>query len=276
MPLATFLGAIAFTMSRGGFLALLVGMVVFAIYRFQGTKTVQVAPGMYIETYKRGGGKAIAFLIVMVPIMLVGFGGRQSTYDSNQGSSSSNRIELWADWLQEVKGHPILGVSPTIAPADAAAPESDASPPGDSGDLALKKLRNVAMNHLAHNSYIQSFADLGFFGGVCFLGAFLCSIGTLHRYAFGKTNIYDLEQKRVHPYLIAAVSSYMTGMLSLSINYLVTTVFVLALPLVYYGMTPCFPPVRPARMDSRGVLLLTVASVGFLGCMYVFVRIFNH
>ncbi len=69
--------------------------------------------------------------------------------------------------------------------------------------------------------------------------------------------------------------AYMTGMASLTINYYITTAFVLALPLSYYGMTAAYPVVRPPALDSRGLFRLCVISVGVLGLIYVMTRLFR-
>ena len=261
-PLGVFLGAIAFTSSRGGFLALLTGLVAFAIYRFQGKQLVRISPTRAIEVYKPGGGKrAVGFVLLLLPFMLLVFGGRQTQIDASTGTGNE-RIGLWSDWLLIFRAQPILGVSPDISPAD-------------DKEEGSARLSNLNVTHLAHNSYLQAFADLGFFGGVCFLGAFVCGMSTLNRYAFGKTNILDPEQKRLHPYLCGSMVAYMTGMASLTINYYITTAFVLALPISYYGMTAAYPVVRAPALDSRGLFRLCAISVGVLATIYVFTRVFR-
>jgi O-antigen ligase len=263
VPMGVFLGAIAFTSSRGGFLALLIGVVAFAVYRFQGKTLVQVAPGMAVEVYKPGGSKrAAGFVLLLLPFMLLLFGGRQTEFDASKGTGN-DRIGLWSDWLYIFRSEPFLGVSPDISPAT-----------DDSGE-GTSRLNNLNVTHLAHNSYLQAFADLGFLGGLCFLGAFALGISTLNRYAFGKTTILDPEQKRLHPYLCASMIAYMAGMASLTINYYITTAFVLALPVSYYGMTAAYPVVKPPALDSRGLFRLCLLSVGVLGAIYGVTRVFR-
>ena len=263
LPMAVFLGAIAFTSSRGGFLSLLTGLVAFAIYRFQGKTLVQVAPGVAVEVYKPGGAKrAVGFVLLLLPFMLIAFAGRQTNIDPSKGTGNE-RIGLWSDWLYIFRTQPLLGVSPDVAPAT------------DNPEEGSTRLASLDVTHLAHNSYLQAFADLGFFGGLCFLGAFALGISTLNRYAFGKTTILDAEQKRLHPYLCGAMVAYMTGMASLTINYYITTAFVLALPIAYYGMTASYPVVRPPALDSRGLFRLCVLSVCVLGTIYGVTRVFR-
>ena len=264
VPMAVFIGAIAFTSSRGGFLSLLAGLVAFAIYRFQGKTLVQVAPGMAVEVYKPGGQPApsascCCSCCSCSPV----FGGRQTEFDASKGTGNE-RIGLWSDWLYIFRTQPLLGVSPDVAPA------SDNPEEG-----STRLVANLAVTHLAHNSYLQAFADLGFFGGVCFLGAFAFGISTLNRYAFGKTTILDAEQKRLHPYLCGSMVAYMTGMASLTINYYITTAFVLALPVAFYGMTAAYPVVRPPALDGRGLFRLCVLSICVLATIYGVTRVFR-
>ena len=153
-PLGVFLGAIAFTSSRGGFLALLTGLVAFAIYRFQGKQIIRISPTQAIEIYKPGGAKrAVGFVVMLLPFMLLVFGGRQTQIDASTGTGNE-RIGLWSDWLYIFRSQPLLGVSPDVAPASDDKEKEEGS----------SRLSNLNVTHLAHNSYLQAFADLGFFG----------------------------------------------------------------------------------------------------------------
>lgn len=266
IPIAVFLVAIGLTKSRGGLLALLAGIAAFAVYRFQGAPGL--APGVHGR--RTGAWKAVAFLVLAMPLMLVFFGGRQTEFGL-EGSTGQGRIALWSDWLQEFGTSPLWGISPAVASA-AAGKEQQLE--GGKG-VRVRALRETGPSHLAHNSYLQAFADLGFLGGTCFLGAFLLAFITLHRYAFGKTWILDPDQQRLHPHLVAALAAYMTGMLTLTINYLVTTAFILALPLTFYGMTRCYPPVAAPRLDMGGVGRLLLCSFGFMAFTYLVARFFR-
>lgn len=268
IPLAGFVVAIGLTQSRGGLLALLVGTGAFAVYRFQGAQ-----PGRQVSGRKTGAWKAVAFVVAALPLMLVFFAGRQTEF-SLDGSTGQGRIALWSDWLQEFGTSPLWGVSPAVAPA--APPKGEgAATTGPAAPTGEKRGLHVNVSHLAHSSFLQAFADLGFPGGACFLGAFLFAFITLHRYAFGKTWILDPDQQRLHPNLVAALAAYMAGMATLSINYLVATAFILAMPLSFYGMTPCSPPVAAPRLDSSGLVRLFLCSAGFMVFTYIVARLFR-
>ena len=238
IPMAAFLGAIGFTMSRGGLLALIVGCVVFSVYRY-------------------ASKKAFVFSCFALSALLILFAGRQTDI-STSAETSTGRIGLWSDWLQEFRRSPIIGVGPKFEAADEGA------------------LDTVPEKHCAHNSYLQGYADLGLFGGACFLGAFVFAFATLHRYGFKKTTILDAESHRLLPYLMATLAAYMTGMMTLMLNYLTSTMFILALPLAYWGMTPCYPSVRVPKLTGETLVRLALASIGYLAFIYVFVRLFRN
>ena len=239
LPMGIFLGAIGFTMSRGGLLALIVGTVVFAVYRYSSKR-------------------ALVFSSFALVALFLLFAGRQTEISSST-TTGAGRIGLWSDWLDEFRQSPVIGVGPKFE-----------------AEEVVVAVDQAAEKHCAHNSYLQGYADLGFFGGACFLGAFLFAFGTLHQYGFGRTYILDPEAQRLLPYLMASLAAYMTGMMTLMLNYLTSTMFVLALPLAYWGMTPCYPSVRIGRLGVESLFRLALASVGYLAFIYVFVRLFRN
>ena len=269
IPLAAFMAAIAFTMSRGGLLAFLVGMAVFAVYRFPSVQRIQIGPGRYLEKLSPGGGRAVGFLLAMTTLALLGFGGRQANIDAKDGSAQG-RIELWSDWMMEFRYHPVLGVSPSVSTQTAEAdPGEGAKPKGN--------VKNANTDHLAHNSFIQAFADLGILGGICFLGMFLWGFATLNRYAFGKTQILDPEQKRLQPYLIAAIDG-VHGRNADAVDQLPDHDDVRAgaaggLLRDDAVLSKLVSPPPPGRKGHRPV---SCSAIGFLAFMYVFVRVFRN
>jgi hypothetical protein len=64
--------------------------------------------------------------------------------------------------------------------------------------------------------------------------------------------------------------------MTLVLNYMVATAFVLALPLTYSAMTPTYPPVRRPDLGVGGMLRLLVAGIGYLAFIYVIIRVFRN
>lgn len=89
LPLSLYLYCLMLTQSRGGFLAMLTGMLVL----FQA---------------KYGWKKAIPYMLVGLPVAIVLFGGRQTSIDT-QGGTGQDRIQLWAMGFAEMTRHPIFG-----------------------------------------------------------------------------------------------------------------------------------------------------------------------
>ncbi len=90
LPLALFGCALALTQSRGGFLALLIGMLVFFYVRF-------------------GKVKSIALIALALPVLFWMFAGRQ-THVSIAEQTAHERIQLWSDGLLLFRQNPVLGI----------------------------------------------------------------------------------------------------------------------------------------------------------------------
>lgn len=251
VPIGLFLSSVFLTRSRGGLLALLAGLVVFMVYAYRQANAPTLAAG---AAPRKSPILGILVLACVIPVLLLA-GGRQ-TEISTDTNTAQTRFGTWSDWLVEFRNNPIIGIGPRLGPR------------ADRGHAA-----GLEDRLLAHNSFLQPFADLGFAGGLCFLGAVGFCFVTLGRYGPNKTIILDADLARLHPYLMAALVCCSVGFLTLSINYLIPVFFVLAIPVAYYGMTPCFPPIKAPALTFAAVVWLVVASIGFLAMMYAVVRV---
>ena len=89
-PAGVFLYALTLTHSRGGFLALLAGMMVLFYARF-------------------GPKKASVLATVALPVMFVLFAGRQTNI-STDGDTGQDRIQLWAEGFIMFRESPLFGI----------------------------------------------------------------------------------------------------------------------------------------------------------------------
>jgi hypothetical protein len=130
------------------------------------------------------------------------------------------------------------------------------------------------LKHLAHNSYLQSFADLGFFGGVLFVGAFFIALWALYRYNSQDCVLLNGDLRALQPYLVASVCAYAIGMMSLSICFVIPTYLMLALSVSYTQMARRAALVAPPvlRLDVALLGRMIVVGIGTLAFLYVFVR----
>jgi len=197
-------------------------------------------------------------MALVLPLLFLGFAGRQTSISLSSGTGNS-RIGLWSDWMDEFRAHPVIGISPKVI-----------------SEVVDTKAPGATVKHCAHNSYLQAFADIGFFGGLTFLGAVIFAFYTLHQYGFQKTTILDSELERFHPCLVAALAVYMMGMMSLMLNYVIPTFFMLALPIAFYGMTPCYPPVLRPRLSAETLIKLAIGGVVYLAMTYAAIRLFRN
>src|SRR6185369_8878214 len=103
----------------------------------------------------------------------------------------------WSDGLEMFKASPIFGVG----------------------------VEEFAKNagQVAHNAYMHSFAEIGLFGGMFFVGACYFALRALNRLGSPSVLLLDPDMERLRPYLMAAFAGYAAGLLSLSNCYEVPT-----------------------------------------------------
>jgi putative inorganic carbon (hco3(-)) transporter len=206
-----------------------------------------VLAGLAVLIRARFGWRWAIFLGLPLLMGLVLFvGGRQTTLSTEQGTGQ-DRIQLWSEGLQMVRSAPVLGVGFDHYTEEAGL--------------------------VAHNSYLHAFAEMGLLGGGCFLGAVATALAGLYALCRDFRRVRDDELRRLHPFLMGAVVSYATGMLSLTLITPIPTWTMLALSAVYCRLAQADPPPPAVRIDGRFVQRVLVLSVVYLLCLYVFVRL---
>ena len=148
----------------------MVGLMVLFRSRFRGTKSLVAA------------GAALAVMFVL-------FGGRQTSLNTEEGSSQS-RIQLWDDGFERLKRSPLIGIG--------------------SGQFGQE------MGHIAHNAFVQTYTELGFLGGTLLFGQYLWGLKNLTKLGSKQVTLPDPEVRRVQPFLLASLASYATSEMSLT------------------------------------------------------------
>ncbi len=207
--------AIFMTRSRGGFLALIAGLSVLG--------------------FRIVGGQKTAILAFFGMLLMVFVGGGRQTEISFTTNTAQSRIELWSDWMMTFRSNPFVGAGVSLDSEEG----TEVSP--------------FAGEHLAHNSYLQAFADMGFPGGVCFLGAFCLSLWTIRSLGASDAVLVDPDQHRLQPFLLGAVTAYAVGLISLTLTYAVTTYLVIGLATAFVRVNVTQPPLPPLRFDAKYV-----------------------
>lgn len=228
-PIAFFLYAVALTESRGGFIAMLVGAVVFVYARWGWKKTLPIAG-------------------VLLPSAFVLFAGRQTAISLTAGTGQS-RIQLWAEGLSIFRQNFLFGV----------------------GEGVFVEY----FSHVTHNSFVDSYVEMGFLGGTLFLGCFYVAIVGIYRVGSSGSPLLNVELRRMRPYVLTLVSVWAVGLLSLSRGHVVPTYTVLGIGAAYAGLGAEYTPrdVRLPRWGARLVPTLVTVSVGFVATTYAFVRV---
>jgi hypothetical protein len=192
-----------------------------------------------------GWRKSAALGALALPALFVLFAGRMTNIEAGSGTGQE-RIQLWSDWLDAFRSSPLLGVGPSNNAA-------------------------VQITHVAHNSFLQGFADLGLFGGSLFLGAFFFGFLLLRR--AGQAPVVSPEMARMRPYLLALVVGSGVCMLTLSLPYVIPTYLVLGLATAYAVVAPAPRAAPLLRCDLQLVQRLALVSVAWLAAVYLFVRV---
>lgn len=188
---------------------------------------------------------------VLGPVALSGllllFSGRQ-TQLSTTSDTAQERIQIWSESLSLFRQSPVFGIG--------------------HGNLVEE------LGHVAHNSFIQCYAELGFPGGMLFLGAFVFALTILHWLGRYESDIADPELRRLRPYLMALIAGYAVGILSLSRSYVVPTYLTLGLAVIYLRLAWPHSRVPAVQLSWRAVGWLAGVSVAFIATIYVFIRLF--
>jgi hypothetical protein len=226
-PLGGFAYGIVLTRSRGGFIALVAALAALLYARF-------------------GRTRATLLGLLLLPALLVVFGGRQTDI-STEDATAQSRIQVWAEGLVLFQQDPLFGVGMNYYFEE--------------------------VGHVAHNSYIHCFTELGFLGGAAFFGAFYLAVRSLYRLGAHRDQVPDPELGRLRPYLLAMVVAQAVGMLTISRAYEVPTYMVLGLAAAYLqSLTPV--ELTGLRLDSRLAFRVAAASLAFLAGAHAFVRLF--
>jgi O-antigen ligase len=117
-------------------------------------------------------------------VVLLVFAGRQTSIDLSSGSGQS-WIELWRDGMVLFVGRPLFGIG-------------------------SNRYVDYA-GHVAHNSFIHCYTELGLFGGTLFLGAFYLAFWPLLRLGSKKVPTVSPDLGRQRAYVMAVVAGYAGG-----------------------------------------------------------------
>jgi O-antigen ligase len=229
------------TKSRGGFLAMLTGLGVPVLVRY-------------------GWQRAAIIGALGMPALLLLFAGRQTDISAS-GGTGQTRVQIWSEWLTRFRDNPLIG-------------EGMAFQDEDPLKLAQMRAAGIGQGHVAHNSFLQAFADVGFVGGCLFLGMVGVALWSVWRVGKHRGMPLDPGSRTLQPFLLGAAAAYSVGMMTLSLWITAPTYVILALAAAYPRLYRSDPPLAPVRLDVGLLGRFVIAGVAFLTAMYLFVRLF--
>jgi hypothetical protein len=237
---------------RAGARWLWLGPLAILIYALSLTQSrggfLALLGGLFAFLLTRFGWRATLGLgSLLLPGLFIALAGRQTELSASTGTGQE-RIQIWSDGLLLFRDAPVFGVG-------------------------MNEFE-VFVGHVAHNSYLQGFAELGLFGGALFLGAFFLAVANLSRTRRKGSAITDPELRRLHPYLTGAVAGYAVGMFTLTLNYIVPTYMILGLVSAWNRVSVTGPGAPPDPFDLRLVRRFATLALLYLVGLTVFVRIF--
>ncbi len=187
-----------------------------------------------------------ALALLALPVLA----GRQGEIDL-EGGTGQERIQMWAEGFDAIKSPDILfGI----------------------GQNTYQDLAGL----VAHNSYVHSYVELGFFGGTFFFGCFFFAALALFRVTDPKLEIRHPELRRFAPYQAALLAGWGVGLFSLSRCYIVPTYMIIGMAASFIALAG--PQLTTAcwlvAWNRQHVYKLLMSSAGLLAFLYVFVKVF--
>jgi hypothetical protein len=205
-----------------------------------------LAAGLGAMVYaKYGWKKAVLTALMASPLVLL-VGGRQADLaGAMSGGTGEARTELWSESLQLFKQSPLFGIG-------------------------YQQYSEVPMQ-VAHNSFVHSTTELGFFGGMVYLGAFAIPLFALGQLIFRQKQIADPQLRHLLPFVFGLLVAYSVSMLSLSRCYVVPTYLVAGVAAVYLRAVGR-KIVLPTFTFNRALLArLAFAQVAMLVVTYLYI-----
>jgi hypothetical protein len=198
--------------------------------------------GLVWATSRYGWKKGLAAMLVAFPLFLALSGGRQADMDLGSDDTAYQRAEFWSEGLSELKRNPVTGIGVHQYEED--------------------------LGHVAHNSFVHAYVEMGLIGGGFFLGAFALAALALYRVK----PTWNPVLMRLQPFILAMVIGYAGGAFSLSRNYIAPTYMILG---IAEAVLMLGRPALPIwfRFDGNMVFRLAGLSIAGIIVLKIFTTI---
>ena len=205
--------------------------------------------GMVWLATRYGGRVAIALGMLGAAAMPIALG-RHASMDLSSGTGQ-HRIQAWSDGLVQLKSFRVFcGI----------------------GEGQYEHVAGL----VAHNSYVHSFVELGFFGGALFFGCFYFPAYAFLRMKRSGMPIPHPELERMFPYVAAIVAGWCMGMASLSRCYVPPTYMVAGVAAAYLNLVGYYraQPAPLVTFNRNSAQQWALCSAGLLACCFLFIKVF--
>lgn len=239
------------TTADSGFVARLVWLTPIPLFVFALLETHSrggllgvLAGGAAYLFARYGSTRGVPLAVAAGVATLVMIGGRQGSVEG--GGTAHQRLMLWAEGMTEIVRQPFR------------------LPTGLGVDWYLDET-----GHVAHNSFVTAYIELGLFGGGAYLGMFTYACWLLYR--LGRELPAPAWAVQARPFAFAVTVGYAVGCYSLTRNFVVPTYLIVGLASAV--LTPSHPyPLDPYRVDGRWFLRWAGLSVAG----FVFIRLLTQ
>lgn len=223
------------------------GYTLFLTKSRGGFLALLAAAGMF--GYARWGWKrALMVAVLMLPLVAAVFAMRgDEGMDSGTGQQ---RIQLWAQGFALWKHSLPFGIGYGMYAEE--------------------------IGHVAHNSFVHCFVELGLFGGTLFFGCFYFAFDALLRQRSRPEIDQDTICRRRTDVILPILTGATAAMWSLSRAYVVPTYLLIGLGSVAAGFNRATAPATLPSLDRRLVHKLAIATCVMLVGTYVFIRTMAH
>ena len=198
-----------------------------------------------VMTYAKWGWKRAAIAgCLMLPLLAAGFAMRND--GGLESGTGQSRIQIWAEGFSLWKNTLTFGIG--------------------------QGMYSEEVGHVAHNSFVHCYVELGLFGGTMFFGCFYFAIRTLLEQR-GEPEIASDEVALGRTMLsLAIVSGAAASMLSLSRAYTIPPYLVLGLATATIDLNGQQAPFSLPQFDYFNSRRLAIAGALFIVATFVFMR----
>jgi hypothetical protein len=196
----------------------------------------------------RYGWRMLLLALPLLPVGMLLAGGRMGSFSASEGTGQA-RVQIWSDSLEQFRASPLFGVGYNEV--------------------------GTAVGRAAHNSFLNAYVELGLFGGSIFFAAFFFAFFLLLNVVRYRAAVADASLRRLLPCVLAAVTAYIIGIMTLSRTDTVTTYMLLGLVTASTQVATERAPQLALRIDGRVLQRLALGNVGMILAVYLFVRVFR-